>query len=90
MEHRSIEEIRREIEAQILRIKEPLFISKAQPDPDWYLNACLHIGEGWDAYAEGYKNAGDVLVQHVIDYSRDQDFLVYPIAFLYRQYRSYA
>jgi hypothetical protein len=87
MEHKSIEEIRREIDAQILRVKEPLFTSKASPDPDWYLNACLHISGGdWDTYAMGYKRAGDILVQYVVDNDWDQDFLVYPIAFLYRQY----
>jgi len=87
LEHKSIEEIRREIEEQILRIKEPLFSSKAAPDPDWYLNACLNISGGdWDTYAMGYKRAGDILVQYVIDNNSDQDFLVYPVTFLYRQY----
>ena len=87
MELKSIEEIRREIDAQILRMKEPLFTSKAAPDPDWYLNACLHVSGGnWDIYAMGYKRAGDILVQYVADNNWDHDFLVYPIAFLYRQY----
>jgi len=87
MEHKSIEEIRREIEAQMLRMKEPLFTSKAAPDSDWYLNACLHISGGdWDTYAMGYKRAGDILVQYVANNDWDQDFLVYPITFLYRQY----
>lgn len=87
MENKSIEETRREIEAQILRIKEPLFASRAAPDSDWYLNACLHVsGENWDTYAMGYKRAGDIVVQYVVDNNWDQDFLVYPIAFLYRQY----
>jgi len=87
MDPESIEEIRLEIDAQILRMKEPLFTSKAAPDPDWYLNACLHVNGGnWDIYAMGYKRAGDILVQYVADANWDQDFLVYPIAFLYRQY----
>ncbi len=87
MEHKSIDEIRREIEAQMLRMKEPLFTSKAAPDPDWYLNACLNVGGGdWDIYAIGYKRAGDILVQYVIDHNQDQDLLVYPVVFLYRQY----
>ena len=87
MEHKSIKEIMGEIEAQIAHIKEPLFTSKAYPDPDWYLNACLHITpENWDTYAEGYRNAGNIIVQHVIDTHQNQDFLVYPIVFLYRQY----
>ena len=87
MESRSIEEMRHEADAQVLRMKEPLFASKAAPDPDWYLNACLHVGdEDWDTYAMGYKRASDILVQYVADANWDQDFLVYPIAFLYRQY----
>lgn len=87
MELKSIEEIWREIDAQILRMKEPLFTSKAAPDPDWYMNACLHISGGnWDIYAMGYKRAGDILVQYVADNNWGHDFLVYPIAFLYRQY----
>lgn len=87
MEHESIEEIKGEIEAHIARVRESLFTSKPAPDPDWYLNACVHIGgDNWDIYAEGYKRAGDILVQYVIDNNWDQDFLVYPIAFLYRQY----
>jgi hypothetical protein len=43
-------------------------------------------GGDWDTYAMGYKMAGDVLVQYIKDNDRYQDFLVYPIAFLYRQY----
>ncbi len=52
---------------------------------DWF-NACV----GWShnqsfGYIEGYKRAADLLVQHVADEQRDQDFLIYPIVFLYRQ-----
>jgi hypothetical protein len=81
------DEIRQENEAQMERIGEPLFASKAYPDPLCYCNACLHITpRDWDAYALGYKTAGDILVQYVIDNNQDQDVLVYPIGFLYRQY----
>ncbi len=87
MEEKSVEEIRGKIQAEMARIREPLFTSKAAPDSESYLNACLHVTpEGWDTYAEGYKRAGDILVQYVVDNGRDQDFLVYPVAFLYRQY----
>ncbi len=52
---------------------------------DWWHNACVGWSrEEWFGYAEGYKRSGDVLVQHVIDTQSDQDFLVYPIIFLYR------
>lgn len=84
MEHKGMEEIRDTIEAQMKFLREPLFTSIAAPDPDWHLNACLHVN--WDVYAEGYKKGGDTLVQYVIDNNWDQDFLVYPIVFLYRQY----
>jgi hypothetical protein len=81
---KSIEEIRLEIEAQILRMKESLFTLKYTPDPDSYMNA--GIGGDWDVYAMGYKKAGDILVQYVADNDWDQDFLVFPITYLYRQY----
>lgn len=84
MEYKSIEEMRREIVAQMLRMKESLFTSKFTPDPDSYMNA--DIGGDWDTYAMGYKRAGDILVKYVADNDWDQDFLVYPITFLYRQY----
>ncbi len=42
--------------------------------------------ERWAAYAEGYRKAADSLVQQVRETASDQDFLVYPIAFLYRHY----
>jgi hypothetical protein len=54
-------------------------------DGGWF-NACV----GWDrdhwfGYIEGYKLAAELLVQHVIDETRNQDLLIYPIVFLYRQ-----
>ena len=84
MEDKSIQEIRDDIEAQMKFLGKPLFISIAAPNPDWHLNAWLHVD--WDVYAEGYKKGGDILVQYVIDNDWYQDFLVYPIVFLYRQY----
>ena len=60
-----------------------LFIS----DTDWWHNACLNYpGIDINAYAIGYKQAADFLVQYVSQERRYQDTLVYPIAFLYRQY----
>jgi hypothetical protein len=87
MEQKNIQEIKGDIEAQLVHIREPLFTSKSAPDPDWYLNARLHVTpENWDTYAEGYRSAADIIVQYVIDNNWYQDFLVYPIVFLYRQY----
>lgn len=84
MEHDSLKDIIVKIEKQMTFLMEPLFTSISAPDPDWYLNSVLNVD--WDAYAEGYKKAGDTLVQYVVDNNRDQDFLVYPIVFMYRQY----
>jgi hypothetical protein len=52
---------------------------------DWKNNACLRQGDDY-AYREGYLRGAQLLVQQVGETSRDQDFLVYPIVFLYRHY----
>jgi hypothetical protein len=41
-------------------------------------------GDPWRGYAEGYKQAADLLAQHVVEAQRDCDHLIYPIGFLYR------
>jgi len=57
------------------------------PDSDWWHNACLNVfGIDINAYAIGYRQAADFLVERVGQERRYQDTLVYPIAFLYRQY----
>lgn len=54
---------------------------------DWWNNACVNwCHDGWGLYASGYKDAADVLVQHVEQRNSGQDSLVYPVLFLYRQY----
>ena len=54
---------------------------------DWWHNACLnYLHDHLDTYAEGYRLAADLLVRHVKRTRSEQDFLVYPIVFLYRQY----
>lgn len=54
---------------------------------DWMSNACLNwAGESWTLYAAGYFEAARILVEHVRVKRRDQDSLIYPIVFLYRQY----
>jgi hypothetical protein len=52
---------------------------------DWKNNACLRQGDDY-AYREGYLRGAQILVQEVGEKERDQDFLVYPIVFLYRHY----
>ena len=37
-------------------------------------------------YIDGYRKAADALAHKVVESASDQDILVYPIAFLYRQY----
>ena len=56
-------------------------------DGDWRMNACLNLHRAdWYVYATGYKNAADVLVEHVANTRHQLDTLVYPITFLYRHY----
>ena len=52
---------------------------------DWINNACLRQGDDY-ACREGYRRAAQILVEAVGEEERDQDFLVYPIVFLYRHY----
>ncbi|OGW83349.1 MAG: hypothetical protein A2987_01230 [Omnitrophica bacterium RIFCSPLOWO2_01_FULL_45_10] len=56
-------------------------------DIDWAHNACLNYTHDMsEVYISGYKLAGDVLVGYIKQKKCDQDLLVYPIGFLYRQY----
>jgi hypothetical protein len=56
--------------------------------PDWQNNACLNVGRDNDrtAYTEGYRRGARLLVEYVVDRARDQDYLVYPVIFLYRHH----
>ena len=54
---------------------------------NWRMNARLNfMCDMSTGYIEGYLRAADRLVQHVADTAEDQDFFVYPIAFMYRQH----
>lgn len=57
------------------------------PDADWWHNAVVsEFHSSWYVYADGYRQAAAHLVETAsLDRSRN-DFLVYPIVFLYRQY----
>jgi len=62
---------------------EPLF----KADKDWQCNACINWSyDPIEVYTIGYKEAADSLVKKIIRTKRNQDTLVYPICFLYRQY----
>ena len=54
---------------------------------DWYYNAVLNgQRDNLSLYAVGYKRAGKMLVEAVVKSRGDHDSLVFPIAFVYRQY----
>lgn len=56
---------------------------------DWWNTALINhglLGDRWAVYATGYKDAADILVEHIMTKQYHQDFLVYPIMFMYRQY----
>lgn len=56
-------------------------------DSDWHNNAGLnYMQDHGTAYTEGYRRAADILIQHIDESGRDQDFLVYPVLFLYRHH----
>jgi len=56
-------------------------------DRDWHNNACLnYMHDHETAYTEGYRRAADILIRHIDETGRDQDFLVYPVVFLYRHH----
>lgn len=43
-------------------------------------------GHGFSLYADGYKKAADIVVEKVAETGSDQDYLLYPVCFLYRHY----
>ncbi|MCP4501736.1 MAG: hypothetical protein GY822_17385 [Deltaproteobacteria bacterium] len=56
-------------------------------DKDWKANACLNWSlDSMGLYIEGYREAADKLVHDVVASGTNQDILVFPISFLYRQY----
>lgn len=51
-----------------------------------WLNACVGWSrDQWFGFKEGYRRSAMILTQHIADKLQDQDVLVYPVAFLYRQ-----
>jgi len=52
----------------------------------WHTSWLNNAGaDGWCLYADGYKRAADLLVQH-LETTYDVNTVVYPVLFLYRQY----
>ena len=64
-----------------------LFV-QGEGDDGWRNNARLmhDWGDRWSTYAIGYKKAADIVVDQVKNGNGYQDFLVYPVMFLYRHY----
>lgn len=53
----------------------------------WDLNACVNfIGNMGYGYVEGYREAMNILIEHVSRTLTDQDLLIYPILFLSRHH----
>lgn len=61
-----------------------LFVPQDPEDP--VATACLNFGFAEYGYATGYRRAAERLVDHVAETHEEQDTLVYPIVFCYRQY----
>lgn len=53
---------------------------------DWQMNACITGINADLAYQDGYRRAALHLVNHVCETEREQDYLVYPIVYLYRHH----
>ena len=58
---------------------------------DWWLNSHIQPwNKGFHAYATGYKQATDIIVQEVTatvtEYRGTRDYVIYPVIFLYRHY----
>jgi hypothetical protein len=55
---------------------------------DWHNRALLNFSQDvpWFAYASGYKEAADRLVEGIAGGMHGQDMLVFPIFYLYRHY----
>jgi hypothetical protein len=56
-------------------------------DPDWWFVACLNFQKGdWYGYTEGFKEATNVMFQHIAHTHTHQDLLVFPFALCWRHH----
>ena len=53
---------------------------------DWQANACVKSIHAAMAYQDGYRRAALHLAEYVCEEGRGQDYLVYPIVYLYRHH----
>ena len=56
------------------------------PGTDWQANACINFGPTEVAYQSGFRRAALHLAERVCETGREQDFLIYPIVYLYRHH----
>jgi hypothetical protein len=58
-----------------------------RPDAHWVTNACItHRGDQAWVYGNGFRSAAQRLALQVCDAPSEQDFLIYPIVYLYRHH----
>ena len=55
-------------------------------DKDWEANACVGASVADWVYLTGFRRAAERLAELVCDTGREQDFLIYPIVYLYRHH----
>ena len=53
---------------------------------NWQANACVKSIDAAMAYQDGYRRAALHLAEYVCEEGRGQDYLVYPIVYLYRHH----
>jgi hypothetical protein len=53
---------------------------------DWQANACIHGLDEAMAYQDGYRRAAHKLAEYVCDTGQGQDYLIFPIVYLYRHH----
>jgi hypothetical protein len=53
---------------------------------DWQANACVKSIDATMAYQDGYRRAALHLAEYVCEVGHGQDYLVYPIVYLYRHH----
>ena len=77
-------DLRRQMGIYPLPMHAELF--RAQPGSPRHHHAVVGRGNTWDAIAEGHRLGANQLADFILKTGTEQDFLVYPICFLYRCY----
>lgn len=77
----TLEEILREHRVKMERLRNTLFVANGPVDDVANIRSVT-----WTHYVIGYKEAADLVFENLHKKGHWQDFLCYPIVFLYRQY----